>query len=95
MRLGNIFVVFFVDEINNLTLSKCITALNYGWEEISYNHYDPRWGMNPHDPQELYPESDDFLPNLFEQISGYSTFTAIAMLIIILVFLKKGGIKRN
>jgi hypothetical protein len=36
--------------------SKVITALEYGWQELSYNHYDARWGMNAHDPRELYPD---------------------------------------
>jgi ABC-type transport system substrate-binding protein len=36
--------------------SKCINALEYGWQELSYNHYDPRWGMNAHDPREMYPD---------------------------------------
>ena len=30
--------------------TKVITVLKYGWQELAYNHYDPRWGLNPHDP---------------------------------------------
>jgi ABC-type transport system substrate-binding protein len=44
------------DEIDNHTSSKCIKALDYGWQELNYNHYDPRWGMNAHDPREMYPD---------------------------------------
>ncbi len=39
--------------------SKCILALDYRWHDLNYNHYDPRWGMNPHDPFELYPDNRD------------------------------------
>ncbi|MHA1969561.1 MAG: ABC transporter substrate-binding protein, partial [Candidatus Hodarchaeales archaeon] len=39
--------------------SKCINALEYGWQELSYNHYDPRWGMNAHDPREMYGTTGD------------------------------------
>jgi ABC-type transport system substrate-binding protein len=35
---------------------KCILALDYSWPELYYNHYDPRWGMNAHDPREMYTE---------------------------------------
>ncbi|MFX0086576.1 MAG: ABC transporter substrate-binding protein [Candidatus Hodarchaeota archaeon] len=34
--------------------SKCILTLDYGWRELNYNHYDSRWGMNAHDPREMY-----------------------------------------
>jgi ABC-type transport system substrate-binding protein len=45
-----------LSEPDNEYNSKVITALEYGWQELSYNHYDARWGMNAHDPRELYPD---------------------------------------
>jgi ABC-type transport system substrate-binding protein len=45
-----------LSEPDNEYNSKVITALEYGWQELSYNHYDPRWGMNAHDPREMYPD---------------------------------------
>jgi ABC-type transport system substrate-binding protein len=42
--------------------SKCINTLEYGRQELSYNHYDPRWGMNAHDPREMYP--DEYSSNI-------------------------------
>lgn len=36
--------------------AKIIVAPEYGWQELAYNHYDPRWGLNPHDPREMYDE---------------------------------------
>jgi ABC-type transport system substrate-binding protein len=41
---------------------KVVTSLEYGWQELSYNHYDPRWGLNPHDPREMYPEDYEEAP---------------------------------
>lgn len=34
-----------------------VVAPEYGWQELAYNHYDPRWGLNPHDPREMYPDN--------------------------------------
>ncbi|MFX0086520.1 MAG: ABC transporter substrate-binding protein [Candidatus Hodarchaeota archaeon] len=40
---------------NNNYHCKCILSLDNYLLELNYNHYDPRWGMNTHDPRELYP----------------------------------------
>ncbi|MHA2074838.1 MAG: hypothetical protein ACW97X_09480, partial [Candidatus Hodarchaeales archaeon] len=37
---------------------KTTSTLDYNWHELSYNHYDPRWGMNAHDPRVLYRKYD-------------------------------------
>ncbi|MFX0086577.1 MAG: ABC transporter substrate-binding protein [Candidatus Hodarchaeota archaeon] len=39
---------------NNDYNSKCIIFLDEGWQELNYNHYDSRWGMNAHNPREMY-----------------------------------------
>jgi ABC-type transport system substrate-binding protein len=33
-----------------------VTVLEYGWQELVYNHFSPVWGNNPADPTEMYPE---------------------------------------
>jgi ABC-type transport system substrate-binding protein len=45
---------------------KIITYPDYGYYEIGYNHYDPRWGLNPQNPREMYP--DDYRNMLLENI---------------------------
>jgi ABC-type transport system substrate-binding protein len=57
-----------LNEPDNEYESKCIFALEYGWQELNYNHYDPRWGMNAHDPREMY--RDEYIPkNLLTELS--------------------------
>ena len=49
---------------------KCILTLGYDWHVLHYNHYDSRWGMNPHDPREMYrddyPTLGDRLKEIFD-----------------------------
>ena len=36
------------DELLEAEWADIIISLQYGWEELAYNHYDPKWGINPH-----------------------------------------------
>lgn len=51
--------------VNNSTNSKILIGYEWGYQEIGLNHYSPIWGMNPHDPRDMYP-SESF--NLFSEI---------------------------
>jgi ABC-type transport system substrate-binding protein len=52
-----------IDEIQaHPEWAQVITSLEYGWQELAYNHYDPRWGLNPQDPREMYPEDYEEAP---------------------------------
>jgi len=43
------------DELIEADWANILISLDNGWEELVYNHYDPRWGMNPSTPWDLYP----------------------------------------
>jgi ABC-type transport system substrate-binding protein len=43
-----------IEELEAAAWANVVTAPEYGWQELAYNHYDPRWGLNPHDPEEMY-----------------------------------------
>jgi ABC-type transport system substrate-binding protein len=49
---------YYLSEANNSYNYKTTSTLDYNWHELSYNHYDPRWGMNAHDPRVLYRKYD-------------------------------------
>jgi ABC-type transport system substrate-binding protein len=80
------------DEINNHPSSKCLTALGIGWQELNYNHYSPKWGMNPHDPREMYPNDyplmEDiptlvFDPFILTRLGLFSAFSGAFVTIVI------------
>ncbi|MHA1975377.1 MAG: ABC transporter substrate-binding protein [Candidatus Hodarchaeales archaeon] len=43
-------------EVNTSSWGTIVKSLEWGWQEMGFNHYNPIFGMNPHDPRELYPE---------------------------------------
>ncbi|MHA2252760.1 MAG: ABC transporter substrate-binding protein [Candidatus Kariarchaeaceae archaeon] len=72
--------------------SKCINALEYGCLELNYNHYSPKWGMNPHDPREMYPNDypsmEDiptlvFDPFILMRLGLFSAFSGAFVTIVI------------
>lgn len=50
-------------EINGTSWGKILTCFEWGYEEMAFNHYNPIFGMNPHDPARMYPNRyhDNFL----------------------------------
>jgi ABC-type transport system substrate-binding protein len=61
--------------------SKCETALEYGWQELSYNHCDPRWGMNPRVPY------DDDCCHGYDYSFEILLFTALLLFIPLIIFI--------
>ena len=45
-----------IEQIEAHADTKALVNLEYGWQELCYNMYDSRYGYNPHDPREMYPE---------------------------------------
>lgn len=63
--------------------AEIVSFPKYSWYELSLNHYDPRWGLNPHDPRELYAHEDSFktksydLMNILFILVGYGIIQQI------------------
>lgn len=44
-----------VASIDASTWGKTMRGYEWGYQEMSFNHFNPIYGMNPHDPREMYP----------------------------------------
>ncbi|MFX0086578.1 MAG: ABC transporter substrate-binding protein [Candidatus Hodarchaeota archaeon] len=65
---------YYYSELNapdNDYNSKCILTSYYDWQVLNYNHYDSRWGMNAHDPREMYEVHGD-IQNYIDSFSYYA-----------------------
>ncbi|MFX1286516.1 MAG: ABC transporter substrate-binding protein [Promethearchaeota archaeon] len=87
--IGPYEILFFgdsnkVDEINASDLGKLIPTLGWSYEEIGYNQYSPIWGMNPHDPREMYPPEPWFPPSWFGR-----TLLFVIILSVVIIVIKK------
>jgi ABC-type transport system substrate-binding protein len=76
-----------VDELETEDQIKLVTYPDYYLYELGYNHYDPRWGLNPHDPREMYPEDYRNMPFGIESIDFPSGFLPGGFFIITLIML--------
>ena len=64
--------------INASTYGYLITALAYDWQEATFNHYSPIWGMNPGDPSQMYPTAAPWDPiGIFFAILGLAGINLI------------------
>jgi ABC-type transport system substrate-binding protein len=77
---------------NNEFNSKCVIFHDYQYQGLNYNHYDPRWGMNPHDPREMYTlKVEDRIQEIFESL----WFTDLMTLIVLAIEFSMLGIMVN
>ena len=64
-----------INEPETVESAEIVTYPTYNCWELGYNHYDPRWGLNPHDPREMYPkEEESFLEIVYNSIMIFFGF---------------------
>ena len=45
----------WADEIETSPWGKLVKSSEWGFQELGYNQFSPIWGINPEDPQKMYP----------------------------------------
>jgi ABC-type transport system substrate-binding protein len=51
-----------IETLDTSNWSKMVFYPDYSLQELGYNHYDPRWGLNPHDPRKMYSSDYPTVP---------------------------------
>ncbi len=73
------------DELLEADWADIIVSQGYSWEELAYNHYDPRWGMNPGKPSDLYPGNYQEQPDYVNQVYLFFLITFFSFLVLIII----------
>lgn len=49
------YISAHAQEVNDSANATILVGYEWNYGEMGLNHYSPIWGMNPHDPREMYP----------------------------------------
>ncbi|MFX0087620.1 MAG: ABC transporter substrate-binding protein, partial [Candidatus Hodarchaeota archaeon] len=70
------------NEVNDSDWGKILKGYEWGYQEMGINHFNPIFGMNAHDPREMYP--DDYGgPAPLDPISVFIAMVGLAVVQII------------